>query len=120
MRPIRGVVVALALVPALHGCAGYRLIRPDDIEVPNYDPRPVLIPAECGALVDRAAREGMLTFTERETRMAIFCQQQQIIRAQEEEAAARRLEAHAQAAQFALSVTLAVLGGVAAVAAWLF
>ena len=104
----------------LSGCSQYRLASLDEVEIPNYEPRPVLVPATCDALITRAANEGMSLFTETEAREALFCQQQQIIRAQEEEAAAARLEAHAAAARFALQTATFVIGGLVAILAWVF
>ena len=76
----------------------YGIEGPEEIEIPSYEPRVVVIPAECETLIGRAAARGMTDFTEREARMVDFCQQQQIIRSAEEEAAAKRLDAHARAA----------------------
>ena len=117
---MRSAIVLLLLSSlALSGC-GYRMIRADEIEVPNYEPRPVPVHPQCDALANRAASEGLARFTEVEVRTLNFCQQQHIIRAQEEEAAARRLEAHAAAANFALQATTVVVGALIAVLTWLF
>ena len=120
MRLLRALTLPLALVLLSGGCFGYRLMRPEEIEIPSYNPRPVQVPAECATLIDRAVQRGMTDFTEREARMVDFCQQQEIIRAAEEETAARRLDAHARAADFALHLTVTVLTGVVAVLAWVF
>ena len=108
------------LVASLSGCLGYRLVRPDEIPVPNYEPREVLIPAECENLVRRAGTEGAARLTPAEINTLNFCQHQQLIRAQEEEAVARKLEAHAAAAGFALQATTVVLGALFAVLTWVF
>lgn len=119
VRSLRLLLVLLALVP-LTGCLGYRLVRPEEIEVPSYEPREVQIPAECEVLIQRAANGGVAGFTTAEANTLDFCQHQQMIRAQEEEAAARRLEAHAAAASFALQVVTVVVGATVAVLTWLF
>jgi hypothetical protein len=105
---------------AISGCSQYRLASLEDVEIPNYEPRPVLVPANCEELITRAANEGMSLFTETEAREALFCQQQQLIRAQEEEAAAKRLESHAEAARFVLQTVTVVITGTVAVLAWIF
>ena len=120
MRELRPLAPLLCLPALLSGCFGYRLIRPDEVELPSYEAREVLVPAECDVLIRRAATEGVARLTEAEARAAGFCQNQQIRRAQEEEAAARKLEAHSAAAGLALQVTTVVVGGVIAVLAWLF
>jgi len=118
VRFLRSLLVLLLLAP-LSGCFGYRLVRPNEIEVPSYEPREVLIPDECDALIRRAAEDpGRLTQTESNT--LSFCQHQHLIRAQEEEAASRKLEAHAAAAGFALQVATVVIGATIAVLAWIF
>ena len=120
MRRIRPALLAVLLLLPLSGCFGYRLIRPEEIEVPSYEPREVPMPAECDALVLRAATEGLGRFTEAEARLVTFCQHQQLIRAQEEEAVARKLEAHAETAEFALQVVTVVVCATVAVISWLF
>ncbi len=119
MRYLRSLLVLCLLFP-LSGCFGYRLIRPEEMQVPSYEPREVPVPAECDALIQRAATQGVGTLTEAETRTVAFCQNQQIRRAQEEEAAARKLEAHAATAGFALNVVTVVVGATIAVVSWLF
>lgn len=118
-HPLRSAL-ALGLLLPLSGCFGYRLVRPEEVQVPSYEPREVAVPAECDTLVRRAATEGMSRFTEAEARTVSFCQHQQLLRAQEEEAASRKLEAHAAAAGLALQVTTVVVGAVVAVLAWAF
>lgn len=120
MRPLRPALAALALALPLNACAGYRLIRPEEVPVPNYEPRPVLIPDQCDTLIRRAAEGGMRGFTEAEANMVSFCQQQQLVRAQEEEAVARKLEAHAEAANFGLRVVTVVVGATIAILTWVF
>lgn len=110
-------LVALLL---LAGCGPYRMMRPDEITIPNYEPRPVVVPATCDSLISRAANVGMARFSDNETREVDFCQQQQLIRSQEEEAASRKIEAHAEAANFALRLTVVTVGALVAVLAWLF
>lgn len=117
---LRRIASLLLLAVAMSACTQYRLASLQDIEVPNYDPRPVPMPANCEALIQRAADEGMARFTETEAREASFCQQQMLLRAQEEEAAAKRLEAHAEAARFVLQATTFVITGVVAILAWVF
>lgn len=120
MRRVLSLLLLIVLILPQTGCFGYRLVRPDEIDVPSYEPREVPIPAECESLIRRAADGQMGRLTEAEARTLSFCQHQQLIRAQEEEAASRKLEAHAQAASFALQVTTVVVGGLIAVIAWLF
>ena len=110
----------LALVLLLSGCGPYRMMRPDEITVPDYAPRVVLVPATCDSLVTRAANVGMSRFSDNEAREVAFCQQQQVIRAQEEEAASAKIEAHAEAANFALRLTVVTLGAIIGLLAWLF
>ena len=118
--PILRVLCLLVLLLPAGGCFGYRLIRPDEVPVPSYEPRPVAVPGECEALLRRAAAEGVARLSEAEARTVSFCQGQQLIRAQEEEAASRKLEAHASAASLALNVATVVVGGLIAVLAWVF
>lgn len=120
MRCFRPLLLLLGLPVLLNGCFGYRLIRPDEVTLPSYEAREVPVPAECDTLIRRAAAEGMARLTDTEAKTVGFCQNQQIRRAQEEEAAARKLEAHTAAAGFALQVTTVVIGGAVAVLAWLF
>ena len=108
------------LTVILPACSQYRLASLRDVEIPNYEPRFVVVPATCEAFIQRAATEGMSRFTEAEAREVLFCQQQQIIRTQEEEAAAKRLEAHAAAARFALQTATVVITGIVAIVAWVF
>jgi hypothetical protein len=117
---LRQTAALLLLLFALSGCNQYRMASLQDVEIPNYEPRVVLVPPQCDALIHRAATEGMSRFTEAETREVLFCQQQQIIRTQEEEAAAKRLEAHASAARFVIQTATFVLTGTFAILAWLF
>lgn len=117
---LRGVAVALVLSLPAGGCFGYRLIRPEEIEVPSYEPRLVLIPERCDTLITRAATSGLEGMDPGEARMVNFCQTQQLVRAQEEEAVARKLEAHAETASFALRLTTVVVGATIALLAWVF
>lgn len=120
---MRSVGITLLLGVSLlvfSGCFGYRLVRPEEVEVPSYEPRPVAVPAECDALIERAAVEGVRRLAEDEARMLSFCQNQQIIRAQEEEAAYRKLEAHSAAANFILRATVVGIGALIAVLTWMF
>jgi hypothetical protein len=112
-------VLALLMALTLHGCMGYGLVPLEDLQMPSYEPREVLIPAECQALIERAATQGLASLTETESRTVAFCQQQQIQRSLEEEAAARRLESHAAAARFALQLTTVVVGGLIVLIGWM-
>ncbi|HEV2146893.1 MAG TPA: hypothetical protein VGR37_05805 [Longimicrobiaceae bacterium] len=119
MRVLRPLLL-LVLLLSQAGCFGYRLVRPEEIDLPSYEPRNVPIPAECDALIRRAGTSDPNRITEAEGRALSFCQNQQIIRAQEEEAAARKLEAHAQAANFALQIATVAIGALIAILAWAF
>jgi hypothetical protein len=103
---------ALALATAASACAPQGM--------PSYEPRPVAIPVECDPLIARAAGEGLAAMSEAEARMVSFCQHQQLVRAAEEEAAARKLDAHARTAGLALQVGTVVVGATIAVLAWVF
>lgn len=116
VRPL----VVLVLILMSSGCMGYRLVPLDEVQMPSYEPREVLIPAECPALIERAATDGVASLTETENRTVAFCQQQQVLRSLEEEAAARKLESHATAARFALQLTTVVVGGLIVFLGWLF
>ena len=118
MRSLTVALVALMLL--LSGCGPYRMMRPDEITIPDYAPRPVLVPATCDSLITRAATLGMARFSDNEAREVDFCQQQHLVRAQEEEAASKKIEAHAEAANFALRLTVVTLGALIGVLAWLF
>jgi hypothetical protein len=120
MRPIRALPALVALALLSSGCFGYRLMRPEEIELPRYTPRDVPIPAECEGMILQAAQRGMAGMSESDARMVLFCQQQQIIRADEEEVVERRIEAHARAADFALHVATVVVTATIAVLAWAF
>jgi hypothetical protein len=117
---MRRIAALLSLLVCLTGCSQYRLASLQDVQIPNYEARIVLIPATCDTLITRAATAGMSRLTDVEGREVLFCQQQMIIRAQEEEAASKRLEAHAAAARFALQTAGFILGAAIAVLAWLF
>jgi hypothetical protein len=93
---------------------------PRAVQVPSYEPRAIVVPAECDALVQRAAALDAARLTEAEFRTVTFCQHQQLIRAQEEEAAARRLEAHARTAGLALQAVTVVVGATVALLTWVF
>jgi hypothetical protein len=90
------------------------------VTMPSYEPRVVAIPAECDTLAQRAASSGAAQLSEPDFRMLTFCQHQQLIRAQEEEAAARKLDAHARTAGLALQAATLVLGATIAVITWVF
>ncbi|HUG40589.1 MAG TPA: hypothetical protein VMM12_08895 [Longimicrobiales bacterium] len=109
----------LVLALTLNGCMGYRFVKLDELDLPSYEPREVLVPAECAGLVQRAATEGVATLTEAEARTLAFCQQQQVIRSLEVEAAARKLESHAAAARFVLQFTTVVIGALIVTLGWL-
>lgn len=118
LRLWRSAACALTVAVSSTGCFGYRLMRPGEIDVPSYEAREVIVPEECDALVRRAAISGVQGMRQDEIDMIGFCQNQQILRSQEEEAVARKLEAHAEAASFALRLTTLVVGGLIAVLAW--
>ena len=120
MRSLRALSLLASLTILSSGCFGYRLMQPEEIPVPDYTPRPVVIPAECEGMIARVAERGMAGMSENDSRMVLFCQQQQMLRAQEEEAAEKKLEAHARAAGLALQVATVVIGATIAVLAWLF
>jgi hypothetical protein len=88
--------------------------------MPSYEPRAVAVPAECEAAIQRAVSGGAAALTEAEARTVEFCQHQQLLRAAEEEAAARKLDAHARTAGLALQVTTIVVGATIAILAWAF
>lgn len=117
---LRETTVMLLATLTLGGCSQYRLASLQDVEIPNYEPRLVVVPENCAALIDRAATRGMSDFSEAEAREVLFCQQQQIIRTQEEEAAAKRLESHAEAARFVFQTIAWVTTGTVAVLTWIF
>lgn len=121
MRTIRLAVLPAALGIGLSGCFGYAIVRPGEITMPSYEPRAVAVPPECEALLARAATPGALgQLSESDARTVSFCQHQQLIRAQEEETAARKLEAHSSAARFALQAATVVIGTTVALLAWVF
>lgn len=120
MRSLRALSLLVTLTLPTTGCFGYRLMRPEEIPIPTYTPRPVAMPAQCEGLIARVAERGMTGMSETDSRMVLFCQQQMMLRAQEEEVAEKRIEAHARAADFALRVTTVVIGATVAVLAWLF
>lgn len=120
MRSLRALSTLALLLFFTTGCFGYRLMRPEEIPIPSYTPRPVTVPAECEGLIARVAERGMTGVSEADSRMVLFCQQQMLLRAREEEVAEKRIEAHARAAHFALQVTTVVVGATVAVLAWLF
>jgi hypothetical protein len=120
MRPIRALPALVALALLSSGCFGYRLMRPEEIDLPNYQPRPVVVPAECEGMILQVAERGMTGMSDADARMVLFCQQQMMLRGQEEEVAEKRIEAHARAADFALHAVTTVLTATIAVVAWLF
>ena len=93
---------------------------PAAITVPSYEPRAVAVPAECEPLAARAAASGTAQLSEADFRMLTFCQHQQLLRSQEEETAARRMEAHARTFSLALQAITVVVGASVAVLAWVF
>jgi hypothetical protein len=120
MRSLRALSLLSSLVLLSSGCFGYRLMQPEEIPVPNYTPRPVAIPAECEGMIARVAERGMTGMSDADGRMVLFCQQQMMLRAHEEEAAEKKLEAHARAADLALHIGTVIVGTTIAVLAWLF
>lgn len=117
---LRQIAVLGLVALVATSCAQYRLASLDNVEIPNYEPRAVAVPATCEPLIQRAAQQGMQNFTEAEAREVLFCQQQQIIRTQEEEAAAKRLESHAEAARFVLQTAALLVTSTIAVLTWIF
>jgi len=117
---LRRSATFLLLAVSLSACAQYRMASLQDVEIPNYDPRFVLVPDTCEPLILRAGTEGMARMTEAERSETLYCQQQMLIRAQEEEAASKRLESHAEAARFVLQTATVVFTGLVAVLAWVF
>jgi hypothetical protein len=116
----RKTAVALLFAIALSGCTQYQMATLADVEIPNYDPRPVVIPATCEGLIAQVASTGMGALSDAERSEALFCQGQMLVRAQEEEAAARRLEAHAEAARFGLQLVTVTVTALVAILAWVF
>jgi hypothetical protein len=110
----------LLLTLTLNACGHYRMASLQDVEIPNYEPRVVVVPPACEPLIQRAVSDGLSRFSDSERSEVLFCQQQQILRTQEEEAAAKRLEAHAAAARFALQTATFLLTSTVALVAWLF
>jgi hypothetical protein len=117
---LRPVALSLLVLVSLNACTQYRLASLQDVEIPSYEPRQVVVPPACEPLIQRAIVEGMARFSEAESRQVLFCQQQQMLRTQEEEAAAKRLEAHAAAARFALQTATFVITSSIALLAWIF
>ena len=118
MRSLR-LLPLLGLLLLTSGCFGYRLMRPEEIELPTYTPRVVAIPAQCEGMIARVAERGMVGMSDSDSKMVLFCQQQMMIRADEEELVERRIEAHARAADFALHAATVVLTATIAVVGWL-
>ena len=52
---LRTATVLLLLVTTLAACSQYRMASLQDVEIPNYEPRPVAVPASCEAIIARAA-----------------------------------------------------------------
>jgi hypothetical protein len=117
---LRSIALLLLVLGFTSACTQYRLASLQDVDFPTYEPRPVVVPATCEGLIQRAVTEGMSNFSEAQAREVLFCQQQMIIRTQEEEAAAKRLEAHAAAARFGLQMATFVVTGLVAILAWVF
>lgn len=72
---IRSVAFVLTVLIPFSACA------------PAYQPREVLVPANCEVLARRAAEQGVNSLSEGEQQQLDFCQQQQLLRAEEEQAA---------------------------------
>ena len=47
-RLLTGLLLILVVASA---CGPYRMMRPDEITIPNYEPRPVTIPPTCAPLI---------------------------------------------------------------------
>jgi hypothetical protein len=73
-RSIRSLVLPLAVLIPLSACA------------PQYQPRQVPIPADCDVLLRNATEEGVRSLSEAELKQLQFCQQQHLLRAEEEQA----------------------------------
>ncbi|MDR0786558.1 MAG: hypothetical protein LBG44_01590 [Gemmatimonadota bacterium] len=116
----RKTAVALIAAMALTGCAQYQMANLSNVQIPSYDPRPVSVPPVCDALIEQVASMGMERMSESERSETIFCQGQMLIRAQEEEAAARRLQAHAETGRFALQLVTVTVTSMVAILAWVF
>ena len=114
MRRTTRVTLPFALAATLAACSSA------SFTMPSYEPRAVAVPPECEALVRRAADGALATMTDAEARTVVFCQHQQLLRAQEEEAASRKIEAHARVASFGLQVVTVVLAATVAALAWAF
>lgn len=114
MRRTTRVTLPFVLASTLAACSSA------SVKVPSYEPRAVAMPAECEALVQRATGGDMATMTDAEARTVAFCQHQQLLRVAEEEAASRKLEAHARVASLGLQVATVVLAATVAALAWAF
>ena len=113
MSPLRRLAASGALL-SLAAC-----YRPA-VEMPSYEPRAVAVPAQCEELTKRAATAGTADISEADFRMLTFCQHQQLLRAAEEDAVARRMDAHARAAGVFLQAATIVIGATIAVLSWVF
>lgn len=60
---------------------------------PRYQPRHVPVPSTCEPLLQQATADGLSSLDEAELRQLAFCQEQQLLRAEEEQAAFARFEA---------------------------
>lgn len=81
LRAARAVASVLLLLFPLTAC-GVR-----------YEPRHVPVPSTCEPLLEQATAEGVDSLNEAQLRQLAFCQQQQLLRAEEEQAAFSRYEA---------------------------
>jgi hypothetical protein len=94
MRRFRLFAVVTSILVPLGACA------------PSYQPRSVPVPAECEQILRNAAEIGpeRVAADAAEFRRVAFCQQQQSLKAAEEQAAHARMQARAQQTAYWLSL----------------
>lgn len=83
-RSIRSIALAMVILVPAGACA------------PAYQPRNVPVPADCDTLFQRAAEQGTAAFSESAMRQLNYCQDQFLLRAEEEQAAYARYQAAIQ------------------------
>lgn len=105
LRPPGRLALGLVFLIALSACA------------PRYQPREVLIPQTCEPLIRRAAEQGVDALSERERRELAFCQQQFLLRAEEEQAAYARSQAERERSAFLASLLYAAAVAVSVIVA---
>ncbi len=94
---IRSVALTLAALVPLSACA------------PRYQPREVLVPDTCEPLLRRVGEQGTDALDERELRHLAFCQQQRLLRAEEEQAAYVRYQVRNAQSTYVLSLVYSAL-----------